>query len=271
MLSNTNLAPSILLSFSKGDAKASWAARTARSSPSASAMPMMATPLRVITVRHILEVNVDLTGLGNDLGDTTCPVVNTLSACSKALSNDKFPKRSRNRSLLITNKVSTALRISSIPIAACCLRRRPSHWKGTCNDTNGKDAHFARDLSDNGSGTGSGTTTHTRGDEDHLRTLAEHSLISSIFSRPHPTAFRYCTSTEAFGEVHTELEFHRHRAHIKRLAIGVTNDEVHAGIPCVYMWLTALLPPPPTPITLMMEPSSFGRSNFMTWGGFFGV
>ena len=29
------------------------------------------------------------------------------------------------------------------------------------------------------------------------------------------------------------------------------------------MWFTALLPPPPTPITLIIEDCSFGKSNFI--------
>src|SRR5690606_4753409 len=32
-------------------------------------------------------------------------------------------------------------------------------------------------------------------------------------------------------------------------------------IPCLYMWLTALPPPPPTPITLIIEDCSFNISN----------
>ena len=130
MFSRIHLAPLISLSFNKGELMASSIADCALLSPSATALPRMATPPLRITVQTSakstliwpLELIISVIHLA--------AVDSTSSALPNASRILRFLCCMRNLSLLITSKVSTCGSNSLMPFSAWPLLLGPSKLKG---------------------------------------------------------------------------------------------------------------------------------------------
>ena len=131
MLMSTPRAPFIDTSSSSGFEMADSAASLARSSPSASPVPIIALPISHITER--MSAKSRLINPGTTIRSVTprTPECNTSSAMAKASAKVVFSLAIRNRFWLgMTIRVSTNCCISSIPASAMRIRLAPSNWNG---------------------------------------------------------------------------------------------------------------------------------------------
>jgi hypothetical protein len=78
------------------------------------------------------------------------------------------------------------------------------------------------------------------------------SLISSRLSAAAPAPdLGVAAGAEAAGQLLADRELDVGVAGLQRLRVGVDGDELDAAIPASTMRLTALVPPPPAPTTLI--------------------
>ena len=125
----------------------------------------------------------------------------------------------------------------------------------------GQDAHFLGQLRDHRRRAGAGTATHAAGDEDHVGTVQQFADALAILERGLATDLGIGPGAESLGDVRAELQGVLGPAVLERLRIGVGTDEIHALDLGVTMWLTALPPPPPTPMTLITAFGSIHRPS----------
>ena len=120
-----------MLSFRSGEFNAFSTHFIALFSPSASAEPIIATPLSFITVLTSLKSTLICPVTEITSAIPLAAIAKTSSAFSNAFTSVKLPNISLSLSLLITNKVSTDSLIFSMPSSACVLRFLPSKVNGT--------------------------------------------------------------------------------------------------------------------------------------------
>ena len=100
--------------------------------------------------------------------------------------------------------------------------------KGFGNHAYCQGSRFLGDTRNDGCGTGTCSTTHTSGDESHIRTFQHFAngrlaLFGGISSN-----FRIGTCTEATGQFSANLNFPRAFGLFNRLQIGIGDNKLHA-------------------------------------------
>ena len=131
MLINTPLAPCIEQSSSKGFDKACSAALTARFSPSASPVPIMALPLSSIMLLMSAKSKLINPGINIRSVMERTPAYKTLSAITKASASVVCLSATRKRFWLgMIMILSTELVKSSTAQLAVSIRFLPSNWNG---------------------------------------------------------------------------------------------------------------------------------------------
>ena len=97
------------------------------------------------------------------------------------------------------------------------------------DDAYGEDVHLAGCLGDDGCRTGPGAAAHSGGDEDHAGLVADQFFdLFQRFNGGVAANIRKGTCALPPSEGSAELDFHRNRARVKGLGIGVAHDEIHA-------------------------------------------
>ena len=92
-------------------------------------------------------------------------------------------------------------------------------------DTHGEDAHLLAHLSDDGSGSGACSATHTCGDERHLRAVVEHAAyVVDALCGCLTGALGTVAGSKAFL---AELQMHGHGTVVEGLCVGVTEHKGH--------------------------------------------
>ena len=253
------------LSFNKGDARAFSTAFMALSSPSACADPIIATPDSLMTVRtsskstFMYPVRVMISAI------PFAAVANTSSAIANACAIGRLPHISRSFSLLMIRSVSTLSRMSCIPCSACCRRFFPSKKNGMVTIPTVSTPISRAVLAITGAAPVPVPPPIPAVMKIILVLLERISFNSSMFSI---AAFLPTSAIEPAPRPSVSVE-----PNCTFNGTGLTSNAcwsvLHTrkstpSIPCWNMWLTALLPPPPTPNTLMMFEFSFGKSNFIT-------
>jgi hypothetical protein len=88
-----------------------------------------------------------------------------------------------------------------------------------------------------------------------MNTMCAPAIASSMRSRSARATARASSGfAPAPSPLEAELDLVARLVAPKHLRVGVDGDELHASTPCSIMWLIALPPAPPTPITLMIGP-----------------
>ena len=241
MLISTPRAPSIDRSSRSGLEIAAAAASTARVSPAPMPVPMSATPASFITVRTSAKSRLirPWIVIRSEMPRTA------LSRTWSAMLNASFmavPLPARDEEALVRNRdqrVDDAVQF--LEAVACVLhphatleRERLGHHA----DREGAD--FARDLGDDRSGPGSGSTAHPRGHEDHVGAFEQLAQPVAGFERRGATAIRIGAAAEAARDLRAELDLAHRFVVGQRLGIGIGGDELDAsearldhGVECV--------------------------------------
>src|SRR5690606_17882186 len=93
---------------------------------------------------------------------------------------------------------------------------------------NGEDAHFTVNFGNDGCSAGTGPSTHTGGDEHHVRPLQHLADALAIFQGGFTADQRVGASTQTLGHGGTQLQYGTGGHVLERLGVGVGADEVHA-------------------------------------------
>jgi hypothetical protein len=155
-----------------------------------------------------------------------------------------------SRSLGMTISVSTLSLSFWIPCSACTERRRPSNEKGRVT-TPIVRAPRPLAISAMTGAAPAGAAALARGDEHHVGAL--HDLLDLLPVRLGrcPPDLRVAARAEAPRRLPTDVELQVGVAHQQCLRVGVHGDELDPLSPASIIRLTALTPPPPTPMTLI--------------------
>ncbi len=178
------------------------------------------------------------------------------SALAKASSKRRLGYISDRRSLLIISRVSTYLRISSAPASALLIFFMPSNRKGMVTmPTVSRPRSRAMRAT-----TGAAPVPVPPPIEAVMNTMSVSSVkrrsmsaalssaawkaFSGMFPAPRPLV--------TVGPMRTLVGTGERRRAC--WSVFITTNDTH-WIFCLNMWLTALLPPPPTPITIIRSGS----------------
>ena len=124
-------APRMVVSSSSGLEIAASAAASARFSPEASPVPIIALPISRMTVRTSAKSRLMRPSLTMRSVMQATPEYSTWSAMAKASAKVVFSLATRKRFWLgMMRSVSTYLESSWMPASAMSMRRAPSKWKG---------------------------------------------------------------------------------------------------------------------------------------------
>ena len=258
-LNNIFLALNTSLLFSSGEFRASSIAWRTRPSPSPKPLLIRATPPSFIVVLTSAKSRLIIPGRVMISAMLLAAMVKVSSAFPKAFVMVRSEYISRRRSLLITSKASTFLLISSTPFNAWMILRSPSKTKGIVTiPTVSIPISLAKRAI-----TGAAPVPVPPPIPAVIKTILVPSLsilrISSILSSaaimarsglfPAPSPW---VMLRPRGTLTGTSE--RFSAWLSVLH----RTNVTSCIPSLYMWVTALPPPPPTPITLMILGVSVG-------------
>ena len=83
----------------------------------------------------------------------------------------------------------------------------PFKRKRLCHDSNGKNPHFFRNLSNNRRGTCTGSAAHSCGDENHLRPLEDRFNFLPAFISRTRAFFRVAAGASSLGQLIADLDF----------------------------------------------------------------
>ena len=108
--------------------------------------------------------------------------------------------------------------------AACALASLEEEGLG--DDADGQGPLLARDLRDDGCGTGSRSTAHAGGDEDHVGSAQELLDALDVFQRRLASLVGIRTCAETARDVRTDGELGRGGVRVERLSVGVDDDEL---------------------------------------------
>ena len=120
--------------------------------------------------------------------------------------------------------------ITQIVDAFKCLlgTTRAFEGEGAGNDANGQGAEFLGKLSDDGSSAGTGATTFTSGNEDHVCSLqGGFDFVAVVFSAL-ASNFGVGTSAEATSCFTADVQLHIRVSKHERLGVGVDGDEFNS-------------------------------------------
>ena len=266
MFKSTWSAPVMSLSLSKGLSNASVTAFAARPCPEALPDPMIARPLSRMTVLTsfmstlISPVRVMTSAM------PLAAVQRIWSALANALRMVWLPNNSRSLSLRMIRSVSTAARIWSRPSVACWLRRRPSNKNGTVTMPTVKMPRSLHAWAMTGAApvpvpppipavkNAMRVSVPSRSSTSSRLSIAAFLPTSGRAPAPCPPV-RVAPSCTLRG---TGLMS-------KAWASVLQTMKSTPLMPFWNMVLTALEPPPPTPITLMGELEDCGRLKCMRW------
>ena len=169
MLMSTPVAPFIDTSSSSGLEIAASAASMARSSPSASPVPIIALPISVITVRMSAKSRLIRPGITIRSVTPRTPECSTSSAMAKASAKVVRSLATRNRFWLgMTIRVSTNCCSSVMPRFGQPHAVRAFELERLGDDADGQDAALARGAGDDRRRAGAGAAAHAGGDEHHV-------------------------------------------------------------------------------------------------------
>jgi hypothetical protein len=132
------------------------------------------------------------------------------------------------------------------------MRCVPSNSNGLVTTPDGERADLVLgDLGDDGRGARAGAAALAGGDEHHVRALERLLDVVARLGRGAEADLGVGARAEALRHHVADVQLDVGVAHLQRLRIGVRGDELHPAQPASTMRLTAFVPPPPTPTTLM--------------------
>ena len=181
----------------------------------------------------------------------------TSSAMRKA-SKSGVPRSTKLSSLSLgmVISVSTALRSSSTPRSACCMRRRPFEAERLGDHGDGERADLGGQRGDDGRRAGAGAAAHAGGEEDHVGAFERLEDLLGVLQGGLAADVGVGAGAEAVGEHAADLQLDRRAALGERLRVGVGGDELDAAELSVDHAVHRVAPPPPTPMTLMRAADS---------------
>ena len=160
--------------------------------------------------------------------------------------------------------VSTLSRSSSDAFSALRRRRAPSKRERLGDDADGQRAQVAGDLGDDGRRAGAGAAAHAGGDEDHVRVLEG---LGDLLRSPPPRPAGRCRGRRPRRGRAVILSPMRilcgasdWRSACASVLTAMNSTPISSAR---IMRLTALLPPPPTPMTRMRAKFSESDRNGM--------
>ena len=166
--------------------------------------------------------------------------------------------------------VSTHSRNSLSPCSACCILRRPSKWNGFVTTATVKQSSSVANEAIIGAPPvpvppPRPVVTNTMSAPSSTSMIL--SVSSSAASRPTPGS---APAPSPFVSRLPSWILIGARDRFKACKSVLATRNSIPSIPASILRLTALLPPPPTPITLMIDVLSFGNSNVnivcVVWG-----
>ena len=170
--------------------------------------------------------------------------------------------------MLISSSESTYWRNSSIPSRACFIRFGPSVLNGKVTMATVRISISLAALAITGAAPVPvpppiPAVIKTILVPSRLNTSTISSKLSSAASRPRSGLFPAPSPSVNFSPKRTLIGTGlRYRAW--RSVLQTMNDT--SAMPRSYIWFTALLPPPPTPVTMMIDGVILGRSNSIISG-----
>ena len=250
-------APRIEVSSSSGLAIAERAAASARPSPVASPVPIIALPMPRITARTSAKSRLIRPGFTIRSVMQATPEYSTRSAISKASAKPVFSVAMRNRFWLgMTISVSTDCCSSVMPASAMRRRREPSNWKGlvTTPTVRMPSSRAARAT------TGAAPVPVPPPMPAVMNTMcapARWSRISSITSSAAARPTSGCEPAPRPSVTWSPIWMMRSARLIASACASVfATTKSTPESPASIMLFTALPPPPPTPNTVILGLSS---------------
>ena len=262
MLNRIPWAPAMLTS-SSGLAIAIRAASTARFSPVARPIPISAEPASFMIARTSAKSRLIRPGIVMMSLIPWTPWRRTSSTTRKASMIEVFFwTTSLSRSFGIVIRVSTWALSSSAAFSATSLRLAPSNAERLGHDADRQRAGVLRQLGDDRGGAGAGPAAEPGGDEDHVR--VGEGLGDLLASPPRPPARRSTLSPPAprprviLSPMRILCGASDWRSAWASVLQAMNSTPI---ISARIIRLTALLPPPPTPMTRMSAKFSESDRN----------
>ena len=152
---------------------------------------------------------------------------------------------------MISESTNSAQRVNALLRqlhALALMLKRLGHHR------HGEDTLFLGDLGHHRRRAGAGAAAHAGGDEHHVHAFQQFGDALAVFLGGGMADIRPGTRPQPLGQVAADLQLVARLVAAERLRVGVDGDKLHALTICSIMWLSALPPQPPTPMTLITAP-----------------
>ena len=142
-------------------------------------------------------------------------------------------------------------RLLRLLLAALAFERE---WLG--DNRNGERSQFACERCHDGSSAAAGAAAQAGGEKNHVGAFERLDDLVSILKRGLASNLRVRARAESLGELSADLQLYGRLGKLQRLQIRIGGDEFNTfdNFGTDPSGLTALHPPPPTPITLILAP-----------------
>ena len=148
--------------------------------------------------------------------------------------------------------VSTESISSCSPRSAWCLAALAFEGERLGDHRDGERAHLAGQRSDDRRRAGAGSAAEAGGDEHHVGAFQRLDDLVGVFQRGLAADFGIGARAQAVGQLDAELDLHRRARHLAAPAGRCWRPRTRRPPDATsIMRLTALPPPPPTPMTLI--------------------
>ena len=251
MLSRIPVAPSIDAS-SSGDETAARAASAARFSPDARADAHERRAGVAHDRPHVGEVEVDEAGHGDQVGDALHALAEDVVGHAERVDDRRLLLDDLEQPVVLDHDQRVDA-VAQVVDPVLGLLRAPAALEGERlgDDADGERAELARELGDDRRAAGAGAAALAGGDEDHVGALQRFLQLVAALLRGGLADAGIGAGAEAARRLRADVELHVGVAISSACASVLTAMNSTPVRPASTMRLTAFVPPPPTPTTLI--------------------
>ena len=227
ILTSTPLAPETSISSSSGLEMAHLAASTARFSPLAIPIPIMAMPRSPMMDLTSAKSTLMKPGGGDQVGDALHRLTQDVIGRFEGVQDAERAGRDIEKAIIGDDDQGVHMLFQlADPLFGLCHALLALARERLGDDADGQRSGFSGNLGNDRCRAGAGAAAHAGGDEDHIGALEHLSHLLPVFEGRVTADVGVGAGSQPFGQLRTQLHLDRRLGVAQRLGIGIGNDKI---------------------------------------------